>query len=137
MVRGLAIFAALVVLATLVAADLGQLTPFRRALGFPYADKVGHLLLFGILSLFVHLTAYDFLPLTPTRSVTIRCTLILTGIAALEEFSQIFLASRTASLSDLIASSAGIGAFGILASWIQACPDPWGRARSTRTNAHV
>ncbi|HEX7555880.1 MAG TPA: VanZ family protein, partial [Leptolinea sp.] len=88
-------------------ADFGSMPPFIYALyHYPNGDKLGHFLLFGLLAFLVNLSLSG-------RMVTIlkinipMGSLLIAGFAAIEEFSQIFFPSRTASLLDLASSLLG------------------------------
>ncbi len=80
---------------------------------FPYGDKIGHFVLYGIL-------AYLLTVAMPFRRVNIlRWSLPLglvlaAGFATLEEVSQLFFAARTASLTDLFSGYSGIVAAVVL-----------------------
>ena len=87
----------------------------RTTYGFPYGDKLGHFILFGLLNFFV---TRAFLSSSPSKSrswVTLSVGLILALLITLEEFSQQFFSTRTFDLLDLLASYAGIVAFAFLA----------------------
>lgn len=71
------------------------------------ADKVGHLLLYGGLSLF----AVAFFG----RAHWLRVVLVLSALAALEEASQAWFPARTVDAFDLAANLLGIALGGYLA----------------------
>ncbi len=98
--------------AIVIAADRGRLPGFIMAFyAFPSGDKIGHFLLIGLLSFLVNLC----LPARPLvwRDVVIA-SLAIALLATLEEFSQAFLRTRTASWRDLFAGYAGIICAGAL-----------------------
>jgi VanZ family protein len=80
----------------------------------PYADKVGHFILYGILALLVDLTLFRSLPDRSRVPVTVISGLILALAIGLEELSQRNFPGRTFSLADLSASYLGV----IVFSWL-------------------
>jgi VanZ family protein len=80
---------------------------------FPYGDKIGHFILYGIL-------AYLLTVAMPFRRVKIlRWSLPLglvlaAGFASLEEISQLFFVNRTASFVDLFSGYIGIAAAAVI-----------------------
>jgi len=87
---------------------------FRFAGIIPEGDKVGHVLLFGILSFLCNLLAQ-------CRTVQwfgvrlLKWNLILMLVVSLEECSQLLFRSRTFDLFDLLSDALGIWIFGRLA----------------------
>jgi VanZ family protein len=102
--------------AVIVLADSGNLPrPIRALYDFPNGDKLGHFILFGILTFF---TTRAFLSAFPSKSrslVALSIGLVLALLIGLEEFSQKFFSTRTFDLIDLLASYAGIITFTFLA----------------------
>lgn len=92
--------------------------PFIPSLyDFPYGDKVGRFILFGLLDFFI---TRAFLSSHPNRSrgwVTLSIGLFLALLITLEEFSQKLFAKRTFDLVDLFASYAGLLVGGWVAVW--------------------
>lgn len=91
-------------------ADTDSMPKFLSAMTeFPYGDKIGHFVLYGIL-------AYLLTIAMPFRRVkilhwSIPLGLVLAaGFATLEEVSQLFFIARTASWKDLASGLAGIAA---------------------------
>jgi VanZ family protein len=75
-----------------------------RVIGFfPYGDKIAHALLFGILALLVN-RALDF---KRYYSLYLGSILVL-AFATAEEFSQLFISSRSFDLKDLLADFIGV-----------------------------
>jgi len=110
----LAVGFALFILAVIVAADMGVIGPYLKWLTFFGGDKLGHFLLFGMLSLFVNLALFQSLPgRDPTRVVVISC-LILALVIGAEELSQNIFSTRTFSWLDLTASYLGVALFSLL-----------------------
>ena len=95
----------------------------RRVFSFirsvPGGDKTGHFLLIGTLALFINLCL-------PSREVKINRisfragSLIVFIAVTLEEFSQIFIRSRSFDLADLFADYLGICLFGVIANRLRA-----------------
>src|SRR3989304_5462779 len=54
-VKWLAAVFTLFIIGVIVLADQGWLGPIRRLYGFPFGDKAGHLILFGLLTLTLNL----------------------------------------------------------------------------------
>ena len=96
-----------------------------RLFGFidhvPGRDKTGHFLLMGALSFAAVLALAPRLK-TSLRKASCRVILALSGIITLEELSQYFIATRTFSIADLLASLAGAGIFGWLAHLVVSAP---------------
>lgn len=115
MMKWLAILFSLLILLIIVLADMGSLPQFLQVWNdFPYGDKAGHFILYGILTLLVDLALFRSLPKRSLKWVAITSGLILSLLIGLEEFSQQFFANRTFSLNDLAASYLGV----ILFSWL-------------------
>jgi VanZ family protein len=117
--KALGVIFLLFILAVIVLADIGALPHSIRALyRFPYGDKVGHFILFGLLN-FILTRAFLSSQVNPRRKlVTVSTGLILALFIALEEGSQQFFATRTFDLLDLTASYVGVALGGWLA-WIK------------------
>jgi VanZ family protein len=111
--KWLTILFTLFILLIIVLADMGKLSTLFIT-RFPYADKAGHFLLYGILALLINLTLFRSLPLRSRTWLALMSGLILALLIGLEEFSQQYFANRTFSLSDLSASYLGV----ILFSWL-------------------
>jgi polysaccharide biosynthesis protein VpsQ len=107
------IFAVFVILIILLA-DTGNLGILGIVNHIPYADKVGHFSLYGILALLVNLTLFRSLPLQSRRGIVLLSGLILALLIGLEEFSQRSFPNRTFDLIDLSASYLGL----IFFSWL-------------------
>jgi len=105
----------LLLLAIIVLVDNGNYNYlFKIVYQIPYGDKVGHLLLIGLLSLVVNLSLR-------TRQIKLLGRLVLQGslivflIITFEEFTQLFIPTRTFDLGDLGCDYLGILAGGQLA----------------------
>jgi len=113
--KWLAILFAFLIILIIVLADMGALPPYLRLLkDLPYGDKVGHFILYGILTLLVDLALFRSLPNQSPKQITFMSGLILAVLIGLEEFSQRYFADRTFSLKDLAASYLGV----IFFSWL-------------------
>ncbi|HMR99723.1 MAG TPA: VanZ family protein [Anaerolineales bacterium] len=112
--KWLAILFALFIVLIIVLADTGKLGVLGFINSIPYGDKVGHFLLFGILTLLLNLTFLHSLPHRDPKLVALSVGLTLALVIGAEEYSQQFFNSRTFSLLDLAFSYLGV----ILFSWV-------------------
>jgi len=123
LMRLFAIFFGIFIVVLVILADTRHLGFLYRIYDFPYGDKVGHFLLFGLLSLVVNLSVLgsgspssaSVQSNTDTIRTVIKTCLILALFVGLEEFSQRWFPSRTSDLFDLSASYLGIAFFALLA----------------------
>jgi polysaccharide biosynthesis protein VpsQ len=106
------LFAFLIVL-IIVLADTGKLGFLGFIYDFPGGDKVGHFILYGILSFLLNLF---FLRLLRRRLITVIVivTLLIVLAIGLEEWSQNFFSLRTPSWADLAFSYLGV----IAGAWV-------------------
>jgi len=82
---------------------------------FPGGDKVGHFILFGILSFLLNKSALELCPeLHPARLV-LTVSLLLSMLIGLEEWSQALFPARTMDAIDLFASLLGVIVFALWA----------------------
>lgn len=97
------------ILVVIVLADVGELPLLIRALyRFPYGDKVGHFILFGLLNFFLT-QAFLSSKSNPRRKwVAVSIGLLLALFIAIEEWSQQFFLTRTFDLFDLVAGWLGL-----------------------------
>ena len=107
--KWLAILFTLFILLIIVLADAGIL---RHYVGFvyefPFGDKAGHFILYGILALLLNLALFRSRPDLSRRRIAVRCDLVLVLLIGLEEFSQQYFSSRTFDLVDLTFSYLGV-----------------------------
>lgn len=96
-------------------ADTGQLGILSAIYHIPFADKVGHFILYGILVLLIDLTLFQSFPQRSRTSIAVASGLLLASLIGFEEFSQRFFENRTFSLGDLTASYLGLIVFAWLA----------------------
>ena len=113
--KWLAILFAFLLLVIIVLADMGALPRYLQLMkDLPYADKAGHFILYGILTLLVDLAFFRSRPNRSRELLTVTSGLILALLIGLEEFSQQYFVDRTFSLMDLAASYLGV----IFFSWL-------------------
>jgi len=114
-VKWLAILFTLFILLVIVLADTGILNHYVGFLyEFPFGDKAGHFILYGIITLFLDLTLFRARPDQSRRRLAVQCGLVLALLIGLEEFSQQYFSSRTFDLVDLTFSYLGVVFF----SWV-------------------
>jgi len=111
--KWLALLFTLFIILIIVLADTGNLGILALINRIPFADKVGHFILYGILALLINLSLFRSFPHSRTR-IAVIVGLILAVLIGLEEFSQRYFSSRTFSLGDLSASYLGL----IFFSWL-------------------
>jgi VanZ family protein len=115
-----AVLFALFIVLVIVLADLGKLAMLRFINSIPLADKAGHFILYGILTLLLDLTFLRSPRFNLNqRLLALRIALILILIIGLEEYSQRFFAKRTFDLVDLAFSYLGVVCFSWVALRIQ------------------
>jgi hypothetical protein len=85
---------------------------------FRYGDKAGHFLLMGLMN-FLVILSFPFRQSGNLAKSALVCSLVIGALVTLEEGSQVFFSTRTASLGDLACSYAGIILFGVLAFWLR------------------
>ena len=108
------------IVTVIILADHGSIPPFIRSIyDFQYGDKLGHFILYGLLTFFTTRTFLTALPSKPRGWVTLSVGLTLALGIALEEWSQQFFSARTFDLVDLLASCLGVIVGGWAASKIQ------------------
>jgi polysaccharide biosynthesis protein VpsQ len=112
----------LFVVGIIVADDLGRLQTIIHWVGsFPLGDKWGHFIMIGTLTFLLNHALDGRMLKIGGRKVLLGCAVVTVGMT-LEEFSQIWIPSRTFDLVDLSANYLGI----CLAGWI------WLRRNSAR-----
>ena len=111
-------------------ADSGHGSILFRAAGIiPFGDKVGHMMLFGILSFLVNLLLRGA-ELRVFAWRMLKGSALILPIVTLEECSQVFFRSRTFDLIDLTADIVGIW----LCGWLAVTYLNWKRA-TRRSNS--
>ncbi len=113
----LAILLSIFIVVVIILADKNAIPPFIRVLyDFQNGDKLGHILLFGLLSLILNLTFLRTLPNRDPKRVALSVSLILALAITAEEYSQQYFTARTFDMVDLTASSLGL-VIGALLAW--------------------
>jgi VanZ family protein len=106
----------LLIVAIVVAANADMLPGLLEQLThFPSGDKVGHFILFGILSFLLNKSALAMIKKGTPARIVLTVSLLLATLIGLEEWSQSLFPARTMDLSDLFASYAGVTVFALLA----------------------
>ncbi len=106
----------LLIVAIVILANLDQFPrPIEYLYNFPGGDKVGHFVLFGILSFLLNKSALSLFPNRIPFRLTLTVSLLLAIVIGLEEWSQSLFPARTMSLIDLLASYTGVAVFALLA----------------------
>ncbi|QBY04109.1 trypsin [Thalassotalea sp. HSM 43] len=83
---------------------------FKR--GIPFGDKVGHFMLFGGMAMLTNF-ALRFRHVSKSSLLQFGSLLVL-ALSTMEEFSQIFISTRTFSFYDLAANFLGISLFTLI-----------------------
>lgn len=105
---------ALILTSTIVAANIGLAQPLLHVLHeVPFADKLCHFLVIGILTVLVIVSTSRLQAGNPVF-VGLATMSALIVLATLEEVSQMAFPHRTFSYTDLLANYAGILLFGAL-----------------------
>lgn len=112
--KWLAVLFGLFIIGIIIFADLGMLDILDFVNRFPYGDKAGHFILYGILTLLIDLALLRSLPHLSRRLLVLRVALILALLIGLEEFSQQYFPNRTFDLVDLTFGYLGVLFF----SWV-------------------
>lgn len=112
--KRLAILFSLFIVGIIILADLGMLGILGVVNRIPYGDKVGHFLLYGVLTLLIDLALFRSRPDLRPGLIVLRVALVLTLLIGLEEFSQLYFPNRSFDLVDLAFSYLGV----IFFSWV-------------------
>ncbi len=108
MTKWLAFAFSIFIIVVIVLADMGTLPGLIRGLyDFPNGDKLGHFILYGILSLLLNL-AFTLRPGLNLSHIILTVSLVLALLIGLEEWSQSLFGSRSMDIVDLLASYAGV-----------------------------
>jgi polysaccharide biosynthesis protein VpsQ len=110
-----AVFFGLFILVVIVLADTGRLGFLHAVYDFPLGDKLGHFLLYGLLTLVIILSVFEARPGADKSRLAVLTSLILAVLIGLEEFSQKWFPTRNFDLLDLTASYLGVACFAWLA----------------------
>jgi VanZ family protein len=112
--KWLALVFTLFIIGVIILADEGLLGPIRRFYAFPYGDKIGHFILYGLLALILNLFFLSR-PHSDSKRLVLTVCLALMVLIGLEEWSQSRFPSRTLDPIDLLFGYAGVGIFSLLA----------------------
>lgn len=99
---------AFLIIVIIVLANREQLGFLKSVYNFPFGDKAGHFILFGILSFLVNLTSLRSLPKHNPRLLVFAVTALLALAIGIEEWSQRFFPERTPEWFDLMFSYLGV-----------------------------
>jgi len=110
-----AVFFGSFIVVIIILADTGHLGFLHAVYDFPYGDKAGHFILYGLLSLVVNLSVFEARPAADRRRLAVITSLLLAVVIGLEEYSQRFFPTRTSDIFDLTASYLGVALFAWLA----------------------
>jgi hypothetical protein len=111
----LLLFFTIVIVPTIVLADLGRLPGFLAAVyAFPDGDKVGHFVLYGVLAFLLVIALPSGKARGRWKTPLLACGLLVVAIGV-EEISQILLATRSADVLDFACSVLGVALFGCVA----------------------
>ena len=106
----------ILIVATVIGADTGRLpSSIDYIYHIPGGDKVGHFILYGILSFLLNQSALLLFPKKDVLRIILTTSLLLSIVIGFEEWSQSLFPSRTMSVIDLAASYAGVAFFASLA----------------------
>ncbi|MGH2609161.1 MAG: hypothetical protein ACRDHF_08725 [Tepidiformaceae bacterium] len=89
-VSATAMLAVAIVGASIVLADTANTGTLRRLYDFPHGDKVGHVLLYGTVTLLVDLALVRAFPERDPRAVALWTAITIAVLLALEELSQVW-----------------------------------------------
>ena len=114
---GIAVLFFLFICYIIVCADTGQCGHLTRQVrNLPFGDKTAHFLLYGTLTFLVNLafnnTYWKFF-----GTAALKGSVLVLFFAIAEEFTQIFLASRSFEVADIICDLLGIYLFAKMALW--------------------
>lgn len=112
-IKWLTILFILFMLAIILLADLGAIpAPIKMIYRFPNGDRVGHFVLYGILTFLVNSAFPRWVRIG--RMNMFYGSAIIAALATLEEVSQLFLPNRTFDLIDLTFTLLGV----VCADWL-------------------
>lgn len=112
--KWLTVLFTLFIILIILLANTGNLGMLAIVYHIPFADKLGHFTLYGILVLLVNLTLFRLYPSQSRSWLVLVSGLTLALLIGLEELSQRSFSNRTFDLIDLSASYLGV----IFFSWL-------------------
>jgi polysaccharide biosynthesis protein VpsQ len=105
----------LFIVGIIVANDLGQIQSIINWINsVPFGDKVGHTIFIGTLAYLLNYALVDRTIKIGRHKILLGCIIIAIAMT-LEEFSQIWIPSRTFDLIDMAANYVGIA----IAGWLR------------------
>jgi polysaccharide biosynthesis protein VpsQ len=105
----------LFIVGIIVANDLGQIQGMINSINsVPFGDKLGHTIFIGTLAYLLNYALVDRLVSIDQYKILLGCIIIAVAMTA-EEFSQIWIPSRTFDFLDLAANYFGIA----IAGWLR------------------
>ncbi len=113
--KWLTILFTLFIVLIIILADTGNLGILAILYRIPFADKLGHFILYGILILLINLTLLRSIPSGRRSGIVLLSGLTLALLIGIEELSQQYFSNRTFDLVDLSASYLGVFFFSLLA----------------------
>jgi len=113
--KWIAILFGLFIVSIIVLANMGLLGILGFVNKIPNGDKIGHFILYGILTLLIDLAFFRSHPNVSRNLIALRVAFVLALLIGLEEYSQKFIPSRTFDLIDLTFSYLGVIFFSGLA----------------------
>ena len=118
-IRIFSVFYFLAIILIIFAADFDLLPEsVITTFGLPYGDKIAHFILMGIFCLLANYSLNNRTILILSKNILLG-SLIVIVLVTLEEISQSFFPSRTASVFDLASSYLGIFIIGNIPQWKQ------------------
>ncbi len=114
-IKWLALLLGILIVTVIVLDDARALGPLYVVYRIPYGDKVAHFMLFGLLSMFLNLSAFEKWPALSRTRLALTIDGIQMALMALEELSQKLFPQRTASIWDVLAGYLGVAVFTAIA----------------------
>lgn len=105
----------LFIVCIIVLANMDMLGILDFINSIPYGDKIGHFILYGILTLLIDLAFFRSHQNVSRNLIVLRVAFVLALLIGLEEYSQKFIPSRTFSLLDLAYGYVGVVLFSLVA----------------------
>ncbi|MCG9747640.1 VanZ family protein [Shewanella sp. Isolate8] len=103
----------------IVSADAGRSNPlFELAHSIPYGDKLGHMILFGTLTLFANVGSH-FRRVSLGKVRPYLGAVVVAIVVIIEECSQQYFPSRTFDGYDLLADGVGIMLFSMVSLYLE------------------
>lgn len=94
----IAIIFSIFIITIVVLADLDKLGPLHRIYDFPYGDKAGHVIFFGLLNYFITRACLSSPRVQNRTKFALAVGLVLALFIAAEEWSQKYFSARTFDL---------------------------------------